>query len=114
MPHIHAECQDDRVVMDLEGNVLEGSLPKAKLNLLVAWIQIHKEDLEANWRLLSAGDGFFRIDLLRLTFSSLSEHGLFRQIYADTASNTLQIRQYSLRHFPCLDKNLHEINSAGL
>ncbi|MGM9935931.1 MAG: DUF4160 domain-containing protein [Candidatus Ornithomonoglobus sp.] len=65
MPHIHAEYQDDEVVMDLEGNIIEGTLPKAKLNLLVAWIQIHKEDLEANWKLLSDGDGYFKIDPLR-------------------------------------------------
>ena len=65
MPHIHAEYQDDSVVMDLDGNIIEGNLPKSKLNLLIAWIQIHREDLEANWKLLSAGDGYFKIDPLR-------------------------------------------------
>lgn len=65
MPHIHAEYQDDSVVMDLGGNIIEGNLPKSKLNLRIAWIQIHREDLEANWKLLSAGDGYFKIDPLR-------------------------------------------------
>ena len=65
MPHIHAEYQDDNVVMDLDGNIIEGNLPKPKLNLLTAWIQIHREDLEANWKLLSDGDGYFKIDPLR-------------------------------------------------
>ena len=51
--------------MDLDGNIIEGSLPKSKLNLLTAWIQIHREDLEANWKLLSDGDGYFKIDPLR-------------------------------------------------
>ena len=65
IPHLHAEYQDDEVVVDFEGNVLEGSLPKGKQKLLLAWIEIHKEDLIANWKLLSNGDGYFRIDPLK-------------------------------------------------
>lgn len=65
VPHLHAEYQDDEVVIDLEGNILEGSLPKNKMKLLIAWTEIHKEDLLANWKLLSSGDGYFKIDPLR-------------------------------------------------
>ena len=65
IPHLHAEYQDDEVVVDFEGNVLEGNLPKGKQKLLLAWIEIHKEDLIANWKLLSNGDGYFRIDPLK-------------------------------------------------
>lgn len=65
MPHIHAEYQDYKIVVDLEGNVVEGSIPKNKLKLLIAWIEIHKEDLYANWKLLSSGDGYFKIEPLR-------------------------------------------------
>ncbi len=65
MPHIHAEYQDDEIVLDLDGNIIEGTIPKGKLKLLLAWIEIHHEDLLANWKLLSAGDGYFKIDPLR-------------------------------------------------
>ena len=65
IPHLHAEYQDDEAVVDFEGNILEGSLPKGKQKLLLAWIEIHKEDLIANWKLLSNGDGYFRIDPLK-------------------------------------------------
>ncbi len=41
-------------------------------------------------------------------------NGFFRQIYSNASSNTLQIRQYSLRRFPCFEINLHGKNSAGL
>lgn len=44
---------------------MEGSIPKNKLKLLEAWIVIHREYLEANWKLLSGGEQFFRIDPLR-------------------------------------------------
>jgi hypothetical protein len=65
VPHIHAEYSGDEVVVSLEGDVLEGSIPKNKMKLLLAWIEIHKDDLEANWKILSEGDQFFKIEPLR-------------------------------------------------
>ncbi len=65
MPHIHAEYSGDEVVVTLDGEILEGEIPKAKMKLLDAWMEIHREDLEANWTLLSSGEQFFRIDPLR-------------------------------------------------
>ena len=65
MPHIHAEYSGDEVVVALDGTILEGSIPKAKMKLLEAWMVIHHEDLDANWKLLSNGEQFFRIDPLK-------------------------------------------------
>lgn len=65
VPHIHAEYSGDEVVVSLEGDVLEGSIPKNKMKLLLAWIEIHKDDLDANWKILSEGDQFFKIEPLR-------------------------------------------------
>ena len=61
VPHIHAEYADDEAVFDFDGNVIEGKLPKKKEQLVQAWITIHTEELEANWKLLSAGEEFFKI-----------------------------------------------------
>ena len=65
MPHIHAEYSGEEVVMALDGTIIEGSIPRGKLKLLDAWVEIHREDLEANWTLLSNGERFFRIDPLK-------------------------------------------------
>ena len=65
MPHIHAEYSGEEVVVALDGTVLEGALPKAKMKLLDAWMEIHRDDVEANWNLLSKGEQFFRIDPLK-------------------------------------------------
>lgn len=65
MPHIHAEFSGEEVVVALDGAILEGSIPRAKMKLLDAWMEIHREDLEANWKLLSNGEQFFRIDPLK-------------------------------------------------
>ena len=65
LPHIHAEYAGEEIVIALDGTILEGTIPKGKLKLIEAWMEIHHEDLEANWKLLSNGDQFFRIDPLR-------------------------------------------------
>lgn len=65
LPHIHAEYAGEEVVMAFDGTILEGSLPKNKLKLLEAWVEIHKDDLAANWKLLSSGEQHFRIDPLK-------------------------------------------------
>lgn len=65
LPHIHAEYQDFEAVVSLEGELLSGELPTRKMKLVLAWIEIHSEDLHANWKLLSEGKEFFKIDPLR-------------------------------------------------
>ena len=62
---LHAEYQGQEVVVTFDGEVLEGSIPSTKLKLAVAWAEIHKEDLEANWKLLSYGLECFKIEPLR-------------------------------------------------
>jgi hypothetical protein len=65
-PHIHAEYGEYHASINIEtGEVLAGNLPKAKMKLVQAWLEIHKEDLIANWRLAVAGEPVFRIDPLK-------------------------------------------------
>ncbi|MBR1533554.1 MAG: DUF4160 domain-containing protein [Ruminococcus sp.] len=64
-PHIHAEYQGEELVIALDGEVLEGSMPSNKRKLLDAWMELHKDELEANWRLLSAGERFYKIEPLK-------------------------------------------------
>lgn len=67
MPHIHAEYSGAEIVIALDGSILEGEkqFPKNKRKMLEVWMEIHREDLEANWKLLSSGEQFFRIDPLK-------------------------------------------------
>ena len=66
LPHIHAKFQNDEVVVEIpEGKVLEGAIPVNKLKLILAWIEIHKEELMANWELAKKGEMVFKIDGLK-------------------------------------------------
>ncbi len=62
LPHIHAEYQGDVAVYAINnGDLLAGKLPKKKHKLIVAWIEIHQEDLLADWELAVNGKKPFPI-----------------------------------------------------
>lgn len=65
-PHIHAKYQDTEVIVSIpNGDVLEGSFPPAKMKLLQAWIELHKDELLADWELAVSGQQPYKIDPLR-------------------------------------------------
>jgi hypothetical protein len=66
LPHIHVKYQDQEVVIAIPGGeILEGDLKTSKLKLVQAWIEIHQDELMANWELASQGQSVFRIEPLR-------------------------------------------------
>ncbi len=65
-PHIHVKYQDNEVIVEIpNGEVLEGSIPNSKMKLLQAWIELHKEELVADWELAVSGQQPYKIDPLR-------------------------------------------------
>jgi len=65
-PHIHAEFQDEKVVVSINDlEILSGEFPKNKLRLLLAWMELHRDELLANWKLAVSGQEIFKIDPLR-------------------------------------------------
>lgn len=66
MPHIHVKYQENEVVVDiLSGEILEGEIPQNKMKLLQAWIELHKEELAADWALAVNGEQPYKIDPLK-------------------------------------------------
>ena len=65
LPHIHAVYQGQEVVVAFDGNVLEGDLPSRKLRMLLVWIDLRQKELNENWKLLSEGKRFFKVEPLR-------------------------------------------------
>lgn len=66
LPHIHVKYLEIEAIYQIpEGILLEGPLPSNKEKLIQAWIEIHKEDLMANWQLASSGNKIFTIDPLK-------------------------------------------------
>lgn len=65
-PHIHVRYQDSEVVVAIpDGEILEGKIPAAKMKLVSAWVELHHEELMADWQLALEGQQLFKIDPLR-------------------------------------------------
>ena len=65
-PHIHAYYQDAKAVLDLNScEITEGDFPRKQAKMLLAWAEIHHEELMADWDLASKGELPFKIEPLR-------------------------------------------------
>jgi hypothetical protein len=65
-PHIHVQYGEEEAVISIpEGNILEGAIRTNKLKLVQAWIEIHQEDLMADWNLAANGQPVFKIEPLK-------------------------------------------------
>lgn len=61
-PHIHVRYQGMKASVAIaDGTVLAGSIPPKQLRLVQAWIDIHQDELMADWELALNGDEPFRI-----------------------------------------------------
>jgi len=66
VPHVHAECSGDEAVFAIQtGDGLAGQLPPSKTRLVQAWIEIHRDELLADWQLAVNGEEVFKIDPLK-------------------------------------------------
>ncbi len=66
LPHIHVEYQGQQAVFSIpDGKLLEGSLPAKKIRQVQVWMDLHEEELIANWSLAVKGEPIFPIDPLR-------------------------------------------------
>lgn len=62
LPHIHVKYGEFTGVINiLDSELLEGELPKNKLRLVLAWIELHRDELMANWELAKNGNKLFDI-----------------------------------------------------
>ena len=65
-PHIHVYYQNQNAVIDIETcKNTKGKLPDRQLRLVNAWIEIHRDELNANWKLCQNGERPFKINPLK-------------------------------------------------
>jgi hypothetical protein len=64
-PHFHAYYQDFKAIVNiLTCEIAEGNLPTKQAKLVVAWAELHKEELTADWNLASNGELPYKINPL--------------------------------------------------
>jgi len=65
-PHIHVRYQGKKASISIEdGSVIAGKFPPKQLRLVIAWIEIHQDELFADWELAQDGEKPFPIAPLK-------------------------------------------------
>lgn len=65
LPHLHARYAEFEASIGLDdGEILAGLLPRKQLRLVQAWIELHRDELMADWALASSGEPPYKIDPL--------------------------------------------------
>jgi len=62
LPHIRAKYAEFEASVDIEnGEILSGDLPRKQLRLVQAWIELHRDELLADWELAVSGESPYKI-----------------------------------------------------
>jgi hypothetical protein len=66
IPHLHASYQGQVVSYRIDtADPLAGELPKRQHRLLVAWIELHRDELQENWQRAANQEPLNKIPPLR-------------------------------------------------
>jgi hypothetical protein len=61
-PHIHAKYAEFEVAIGIDdGEILSGDLPRKQLRLVQAWVELHRDELMADWELAISGELPYKI-----------------------------------------------------
>lgn len=62
LAHIHAKYSEFEAAVGIgDGEVLSGELPRKQLRLVQAWIELHRDELIADWELAVSGETPYKI-----------------------------------------------------
>ena len=65
LPHFHAKYAESEASIGIgDGEVLSGELPRKQLRLVQAWVELHRDELTADWELAASGENPYKIDPL--------------------------------------------------
>lgn len=65
-PHFHARHADGKARILIDSiEPLTSTLPRRQLRLVLAWAELHQDELSENWRRARAGETLIEIEPLR-------------------------------------------------
>ena len=63
--HFHVEYAGQKAMVDiLNGYIMRGNLPNKQVKLILAWCEIHRDELMQNWELAKQNQPLNRINPL--------------------------------------------------
>ncbi len=62
LPHIHVKYAEYEASISIEdGEIIVGELPRKQLRLVQAWIELHRDELVADWEIAINGENPYKI-----------------------------------------------------
>lgn len=63
--HFHAWYNEYKVIVSIKDGVVKGEMPGRALKMILEWLDIHRDELMANWENAQNGDPLERIAPLK-------------------------------------------------
>ena len=64
-PHFHVWYGDFKAIVIIDDGIVKGEMPQRALKMVFEWLEIHREELIADWNLAQKGDELFKIEPLK-------------------------------------------------
>ena len=63
-PHFHVKYQGYEAIVTINEGIVTGSIPRRALRLVYEWLDLHKDELLANWQRLTENQSPVKISPL--------------------------------------------------
>ena len=64
-PHFQVWYGDFKAIVTIEEGIVNGEMPQRALKMIFDWLDIHREELLADWELAQKGDALKKIEPLK-------------------------------------------------
>lgn len=54
-----------KAIVTIDDGIVKGEMPQRALKMVFEWLEIHREELIADWNLAQKGDELFKIEPLK-------------------------------------------------
>lgn len=63
--HFHAWYNEYKVIVSIKDSVVKGEMPGRALKMILEWLELHREELMADWEKAQKGDPLDKIAPLK-------------------------------------------------
>lgn len=64
-PHFHVRYGEYRALITIKDGIIQGELPRRALTMVYEWLDLHKDELLENWRLMEQSKALNKIEPLK-------------------------------------------------
>lgn len=64
-PHFHAWYGEYKISISIKNGIVNGEMPRRALNLVFAWLELHKDEIIENWGKSQKGEKLLPIEPLK-------------------------------------------------